>query len=372
MYDDEKIDFSKRPVQPVDDKLKNELSEELSKFINPEARKEKVAPVIPVSIPTEQPLTSGPSNFSSVINKLDQKPAQMKPIIRTYTSDVEETISSGHLSSVNIAISQNQRMLKNIQTPPVETAAKSRISRTVLAISIFLFVAGVAAAFLPYYFVQKDTPSKPAPITVINKNIFSPDTEEKINIKKINKNRVALTLRERVEQSAIDLGQIKNIVLMDGDAPSETVIPAQDFLSLIKANVPPEILRTLRPEYMFGMHNFNGYQEFLILKVGSYDTTFTGMLNWETFLWQDIKPLFGLNNSGTSTVSTSSERFSETSIKFQDIPFFNKDCRVVKDADGKIIFLYSIVDENTIVFTTSTDTLKEILSRLSSSRKVTQ
>ncbi len=364
MFEDENLDLSKREIQPLDTKLRDEIGDELNGFVNPQEKKTgSVSPIIPNEVPA---FKSVPTDYSSAINKLDTTGTIKKPIIRTYKSDVEETIQSGHLSSVNIAISQNQRMMKNIQTPTVATDKKSWVNKSVLIASIILILSGMLAVFLPYYFVQKQNPNTPAPITIVSKNLITPNIEERINLKDINQNRVALTLKERVDQSAVDLGQIKNFLLVEGEATNETIVTAQDFLSLIKASVPLDLQRTLKPEYMFGMYSFNGSQEFLILKVGAFDVAFSGMFNWEADLWQNMKPLFGL----TDTFSTSTP--SGTEKKFQDAAFFNKDCRVIKDASGKIVFLYSIVDENTIVIASSPDTLKEIIARLTSAQSVTQ
>ena len=49
--------------------------------------------------------------------------------------------------------------------------------------------------------------------------------------------------------------------------------------------------------------------------------------------------------------------------KFQDVVIKNKDTRVIKDNDGEIIFLYSVIDKSTVVLTTSQDTFKEIMNR---------
>jgi hypothetical protein len=110
------------------------------------------------------------------------------------------------------------------------------------------------------------------------------------------------------------------------------------------------------------------------------------MLSWETTLWQDFKNLFGLSQTSANTlISTTSSMVSTSSAdntgqsalgmevgKFQDAEFDNEDCRVIKDASGNIIFLYSIIDQNTIVITTSPATLNEIVSRIHAAATVTQ
>jgi len=305
------------------------------------------------------------TNPVSIPNQFESR----RPIIRTYKSDVEETVQANHISSINIAIAENKKMMEATQGKNDEEAKKSKLSKNLIIFSIILVVGGALALGIPYFLVQKQNQTPVVTETVASKSLFTADVEEKINIQDLNLNRVATTLNERVNQSAISLGQIKNIYLTSGQGTLEKLITAKDFLNLIKANVPNEIELTLKDNYMFGMHNYNGNQEFLVLKVGDYDTTFSGMLSWENYLWNDFTDLFNLQNNAQATTTT---QFGITIKKFQDAVFSNKDCRVVKDSNGNIVFLYSIIDPNTVVITTSVDTLKEIISRVNKARVVTQ
>lgn len=350
----------------INEELRSAISNELSSYMNPKIGK------TPEETMQNTPEKAVEETISSLTEPkiTESAPKQVRPIIRTYKSDVEETIQTGHISSVNIAIAQNQRMMRNVQESGLEEPKKSKLNKSILIISIILILGGALAIFIPYFLVQNKYSSTPVkPETVKPSAIITTDLQEKINLNDINLNRVATTLKERVDQSATSLGQMKNIYLTEGDGVNEQLITSTKFLSLIKANLPPEITRTLLPQYMFGMYNYNGNQRFLILKVGAYDTTFSGMLSWEVNLWQDFKELFSLR-SDESTSSTSSLGIEIK--KFQDDEFVNKNVREVKDSSGKIVFLYSILDNNTVAITTSVDTLKEIVSRLTKSKVITQ
>ena len=369
----------------IDDKIREIANSELETYINPQSAGASVI-----------------KNEPSLQETLNPKPSEapkipVKPIIRTYKSDMEETIQAGHLSSINMAISESTRMIKQVKEDE-HALKKVKINKNIVVISLVLIVGGAAALLIPYALVQKQTAPKAAnPANAISdQSVMTTDLEETINLQDINANGIDLTLNQRVNESSTALGQVKDIILTQGSGASEAPITSTEFLSLINADVPPEIARNLLPQYMFGMYNYNGNQEFLILKVNSYDTTFSGMLSWETDLWQNFKNLFGLSDTDASAVSTvtdtstTSVSASDTSAdtqdsndgnqstfgidvkKFQDAEFDNKDCRVVKDANGNIVFLYSIIDANTIVIATSVDTLKEIVSRIASTDTVTQ
>lgn len=357
----------KKAVESQLDSFINPQKKNGAPILNPISFSDTLPPIAPIrpamklnipDIPENAPVVAAP-----VSNEIH------KPIVRTYKSDVEETIQTGHVSSINIALAENKKMMGQMKNEEL-FEKKNKLNKNILIISLVLLVGGGAVFLVPYLLVQNQYGPKKAPVeTVSSKSIITVDTEEKINTKDLNLARVASTLKERVDQSSTKLGQIKNIYLTEGDGVNEKLITSDKFMSLIGSNMPSEVQRTLKPQYMFGMYNFNGNQRFLILKVGSYDTTFSGMLKWETNLWSDFKELFELKSS---TDTTGSSSFGLEIKKFQDATFDNKDCRVIKDDSGNIIFLYSIIDENTIVITTSTDTLKEIINRVGKARVTTQ
>ena len=357
----------------IDNKVKEAINKELSAYMNPdnsntEAKQNSLSAEVTDSLKNlglnKEKTTEAPKEISKVV----------RPIIRTYRSDAEETIKSGHISSINIAIAESNKMLKKSQEqqgidPEIK---KIKINKTLLITSILLIFGGALAIGIPYFIVNRENNKNVAPEENISKSIITADLTEKINIDDLNLDRVSTTLKERVDQSSTRLGQIKNIYLTEGQGESEAVITSTKFLNLIKANIPPEIERTLKPQYMFGLHNFGTNQRFLILKTGSFDVTYSGMLSWENDLWQDFKEVFALDSGEVENSTTTTKDFGIEIKKFQDAIFSNKDCRVVKNTSGEIIFLYSIVDQNTVVITTNVNTLKELISRINKATTVVQ
>jgi hypothetical protein len=385
------MDGEQKPQKDIDAELREAIGKELASFTNskseiaqtPASKAAEIANsssienlIKNVSAPQktekEVPNISSLGNFSE---QTTQAPIR-RPIVRTYKSDVEETIQTGHISSVNIAVAEHEKM-RDRAIGNIAGENKSGINKNILILSIVLVLGGALAILIPYFLVQKQAAPAPAKVETVPSGAFlAADVEEKINIKNINLNRFPTTLKERVDQSALTLGQIKNIYFTEGDGVNEKIITADKFLTLLGANVPPEISRTLRPEYMFGMYSYNGTQRFLILRVGSYDTTFAGMLSWEVTLWQDFKETFGLKSedtaSGTPATGTPASISGLEVKKFEDASFDNKDDRVVRDSTGKIIFLYSIIDNNTVVIATSQNTMHEIISRMGAGKVTTQ
>ncbi|MFQ5788614.1 MAG: hypothetical protein ACE5H1_11620, partial [Thermodesulfobacteriota bacterium] len=172
------------------------------------------------------------------------------------------------------------------------------------------------------------------------------------------------------DRTQLSIGKIKNVFITESFADREGIvriglISASDFLNTINAHLPASFLRSLKPEFMLGVHMQSGNNPFLILKTGFYENAFAGMLEWEREIKEDLAPLFGPadfdlisnENFGTSAPPSTAPTFSDFVMK-------NKDVRILKDNDGEIALLYSFIDKNTIVITTNENTFSEVLTRL--------
>jgi len=350
----------------------NLIGEELSEYLNPN---QNPSPHLNPNI-NPSPSSNPSTNLSSIYppNKIPQKPspvpAARQTIIRTYKSDVEETVASSHLSSVNIALAENKRMMERMKEEK-ETGKKDKKNYVIILVSFFLVILGVLAVVVPIFFVNQKY--APATTTVTRTSpIITPDSTEDLNLEDLDQTRIAKTLSERVDQTSIRVGTIRGMYLTEKNLDdTRSVVDINKFINLLNFNIPQILVRTLKPDYLFGMHNFIGNQKFLILKVGSYENAYSGMLAWEVDLWKNFKGLFGLVDPD-SLLATTTDVFAEDIKSFQDIVIKNKDCRVTKDNSGSILLLYCIPDKETIVITTSQDTFKEILLRMTSKQTVSQ
>jgi len=348
-----------------------ELSEYLNPNQNPKPNSDLSATPIPISTQTSDADSVSEENIPSLEGEIPPTPVPVprNTIIRTYKSDVEETVASSHLSSVNIALAENKRMMERMGEAK-ETEKKNKINYTIILISFSLVILGVLAVVIPVFFVNK----KYTPVVVLTRvsPIITPDSTEDLNLEELDQVRIAKTLSERVDQTSIKVGTIRGIYLTEKNLDdTRSVININKFTSLMKFNIPQILARTLKADYLFGMHNFIGNQKFLILKVGSYESAYSGMLSWEVDLWKNFKVLFGLVDPD-SLSATTTDVFAEEVKSFRDIVIKNKDCRVAEDKEGDVLLLYCIPDKETIIITTSQDTLKEILLRMTSKQTVSQ
>ena len=119
---------------------------------------------------------------------------------------------------------------------------------------------------------------------------------------------------------------------------------------------------------MFGLHVLNVNQPFLVFKTNYYQNTYAGMLSWENTLMEDIGSIF--TPPEVAVVAETSDQVLGRNKNFEDIVVKNRDTRALRNQDGKIIFLYSFPDKNTLVLTTNADTLEKISTRLLSGKLI--
>jgi hypothetical protein len=144
-----------------------------------------------------------------------------------------------------------------------------------------------------------------------------------------------------------------SIPTKDGVVDAKKIITVSKLFGALNIPIPSNLVRSLKSDYMYGFHNFNRNQPFLILKTDYYDTTFAGMLEWEQSLLKDIYPLFGVSSSEDLRKRI-----------WTDVIAKNKDTRVLKDFNEQTVLVYMFKDQKTLIITTSENTLFEVSRRL--------
>ena len=336
--------------------------------------------------------------------------------LRTFRDDVAEVVERRQISVVSaITAEEERRSAERGAAIEARSASESNClspgAYFMLGMStVFLIVGGLA--FATYWTFFKSTGEEPVVVENLPTIIFA---ELSATLPITGMDRVALmdALAGEKDRANVRLGAITAIHLIDGNR----VATAPAFFTMLETRAPAALLRSLLSEFMFGIHEFDGNEPFLILKTNSYETAFAGMYEWEGLLSADLSPLFGraslirtlepieepvpvetmpfvpATTTGSSTATstdtaTSSASTTEpfiaplpiapsapllttdayTSGRFQDVVIRNKEARVLKNSDGLIILLYAFLDPNTIVITTNEYTFIEVLTRYASQR----
>jgi hypothetical protein len=302
--------------------------------------------------PSEQPTRKTPA--PEITNK--------KSIVRTYKDDIASAIKDNHLSSINIAMAENQK--SRGQTNLKEKETRPNIfskNKAVIFVSLILILVSIASLYAIYLFRSKNS----TPLITQNEflSIITTDYKDELDTNIINKSKFIDILASRINDIQIPVNNIYNIYSVTGTSTNKRLITPDEFITLAKFRTPDIIKRTFLSNFMVGMFSFDRNLPFVILKSSYFDNAYAGMLEWEKNLEKDFRVLFRLEGYETSN-NLVSELTPTEQKKFEDGVVSNKNVRLLRGEDGKIMFLYGIIDQETIIITVSDQSFRELVNRL--------
>ncbi len=293
--------------------------------------------------------------------------------LETYQSDVEKYIRDQNISTVQVAAAEQKRRQDTAQ--PIEVAPRAPHGKSVAlqvaaVVAGILFIVGAGSAFVYSYVKSQPLPQKQNPtapfITVdstMDIALTSGDSRDIIMQKFV-------AAEAQTHQSVGLVAQLRPwIASSTGTLP----IAAQTFLSVLTPNMPPELLRTIQPEFLIGVHSFEANQPFLLFSVDSYQGGYAGMLVWEKTMQRDLSPLFDYTptqrvRDEIPTIGTTTQVLLSP---FVDTIVENHDTRAIKNTSGDVLLLWTFLDRSTVLVTTNPNTVHEIISRIKTAPQLT-
>jgi hypothetical protein len=130
---------------------------------------------------------------------------------------------------------------------------------------------------------------------------------------------------------------------------------------------------------MFGYFNDGANEPFLLATIDSFENTYSGMLEFEPAMNKALGALFSRRTLVISGVSNEPGGTTTTQVvnndldlerRFEDDTVKNKDIRILKNNKGETILLYSIINKNTLLITSSKKVLEVMLTKLSNQNTV--
>jgi len=287
-----------------------------------------------------------------------------KSIVRTYKGDLATAIAVNHLSSINIAIAENQKMQEQIRAqekmePQVEAGDYSK-SKVITFISIILVVIGLVA--IGYVYFTSTSSNNVAPVQELP-SLITTEYKDELNTTNIVKNKFVSALSSRINDTQIQVNNLYNPYITVGTSTGRRLVTASEFVTLMNWKMPDLIKRTLLPDFIVGMYSFGENLPFVILKTSYFENAYAGMLQWEPDMEKDFQVIFRL--PGYENVGGLAAELTPTTVKkFSDSVIVNKDVRIMRDEKEVIMLLYSIIDKETIIITVDDIAFKEIINRL--------
>ena len=275
-------------------------------------------------------------------------------IIQTYAEDMAKVIEDDRGGGLIKKIIHGEEEHEKEKMAP-----EAKKNKFFMFVSFLLMFFGLTT--LSYLIDARDIPTVPveeqfAPLIFNDKSVF-------IEIKDLNKDQIAQTVRNAVDTTKVKRGGVEGIYPTYG----KKVVELRQFLSIIKGNFVPGGDAFVSDNFLMGVVNnetqpalSGGKDFFILLKVSSNADVFETFRLWESKMFFDLHGFFGL------TLSPETKYFL---IKeFQNGIIENKNARILFDSNNQIVMMYIFADENSVVITNSQNATHEIILRLAGSR----
>jgi hypothetical protein len=236
-----------------------------------------------------------------------------------------------------------------------------------LVLSVFFFVIGMGALYVVFTANKTITPQEQSTVLPVS---FS-NYQSKVLTDGFTKAQLMSSVDSLRTGTIYTAGSLLNIVLVDTDPTltkdgkhKERLIETSGLFSFLGTRASPSFIRSLDPQFVLGIHFIKKGEPFLILKTSYYDSSFSGMLDWEKTMAPDLLGLFTKAKSTTDNSISIGEKSGDWNNLFEDEVVKNKDIRVLKDSTNTTVLLYSFINKETLIITTNEQTFNEVYDRL--------
>jgi hypothetical protein len=289
--------------------------------------------------------------------------------LQTYKGDIEKLVQDKNVSVVSIAAAESERRTaaQATATPPRDW--QGIIIRSVAVGGGILFLLAAAAAII---YVTKPAPSVSISTSSASAPFINVDSTLAFIVPSgVRRGDAMNALYSQRQSVSLSLGLIARLYLgLPVDASNQQLTPLSvaQLFTILAPNAPAPLVRALDGKpYLLGLHAYDGNQPFLILQTDSYEQAFSGMLDWERYMLQDLSPFFSPNQP----TFLRNDNASSTPLEpvyivpgFVDKVVENQDTRALQNNHGTVVLLWSFINRTTLVVTTNEGTLREIISRL--------
>ncbi len=320
-------------------------------------------------IPTTPPPTYTPDHpLNILINQVDpetQKKYIQKPL-RTYEGDIAEALARKKTSVATIAIAENKKESgsETITNVPRKSNGKNFL---LLLLSIIIVAAAVGGVYYVYLQSPLALPVAKEPETKIS-SLIKTDFQKSISIGNDKKSELAQKIQTDLFDGNIGTNQVSELILNKTNDGVESRVTGSEFFDIFDITSPDILKRSISDKWMLGTYDIGSEKlPFIIFTSDFFQNTYAGMLKWESSIPDELAILLNYKNKarpesvvGTTTLSS----FFTILGKFEDKVVSNRDVREFINENGELLVLYSFINKDTLVITTSEIALKNVIERI--------
>ncbi|MBC8465355.1 MAG: hypothetical protein H8D63_03235 [Parcubacteria group bacterium] len=280
--------------------------------------------------------------------------------LRTFESDIAAAMKGEKTSMVQMVLAEHN--VKKEKEEIVVKEEKARSSFMWGSVALIILSVGVIATGAWYVFTGETI------LSILEPKVVTPIFIEKsveFEADKLSTEKLRAVIAEEIGNVALPPDAIEYLYLTEliepanpKENPYREIADTERFSTLAGNLIPPDMLRALKEEHMFGIHAWNGNQVFLLFFTNDFDNVFSGMLKWEKDLPDDFLPLIGKDVDR-----------SVYNAPWEDYLVKNRDMRVLRSIDGAIVLAYTFFDRDTLIISTSIETIDEVIARVIQKRR---
>lgn len=267
--------------------------------------------------------------------------------IRTYQGDVAEALGRQNESLISIQQAEALKRREAGESLPSQNESRRKDFLYLFIGSAFFIIVGAIGAWYGYKEVVRR--SAPPLITKPETELVTPNSEVILDI--TGKNREAFASSMNTLTADLGEAELKHVDVRNGASSLASSTPTAQFLNILEVRAPGSLVRAFSPIFMLGGL---GEEQFIIIRLSSFENAFAGMLSWEGDMAEDLIPIFANANSLQAN--------GEGNV-FKDVIVKNKDVRVL-EAAGEPVLLYTFFDNNMLIIGESYKTLEILMERL--------
>ncbi len=372
-----------------EDKLKAEIEALLPKELLQKKPPEKIQTS---ETPPEHPLhmldnQADPEKKPTIVL---QKP------IRTYESDVADALAHKNTSILTMKIAEDAKKRAEVATVIQESAQQSQQSvqpgmtvgsiptssqssadaepirppnygrKIFMTVLSLIFVAGGGLGGY-YLYLKSPLANEVVKDTEIKiPSIVMPDVQKIISIDGLLEEKLIKGLANTWKSENVDLGKIHEFILTEASGENTVRVTGSNFINKLGLNMPDTLKRSLTDRWMMGVYVTDESRDpFIILTTDFFQNTYAGMLKWEAVMPDELAVVFDYKEraelaNGTSSISS----FFNIKGKFEDRVILNRDVREFRDEAGNLFLLYSFLNKDTLVISTSEAIIRTLIDKI--------
>jgi hypothetical protein len=316
---------------------------------SPEPRQYR-EPIPEVEIPFVPPSPRTPEPYTPPAPPQIRTSADGPSRLHTYSSDTAEEIKETNASPFSVLAAEHDAR----PLPPVAPVKKTSRGPLLVILGVLLLLVGGGGITAAYWFMSKSA----IPTTISTQGILTPDSTTQLSGSGPSLMRAfAAETQKPLPPDAVEL-VYASTATTSADGTMLTPSMGGNFIAQLSLAAPSILLRNIDPSSVAGVvHAGSETRPFFLLKVVSYDRTFSGMLTWESTMRQDLVSLYPLNQINPSLAPSSDNQFSDEVVA-------SHDTRVLRDSTGTTLLIYGYVDKQTLIIARNEAAFSLLVSRL--------